>query len=483
MTFLLAVLLPLLAALTLLAPPARARSLEVLTAAAGVGAALSSVAALGSGGAERALLLGRHVVSDPTSRLFLVLTSVIFLGVVLYVRNRVARAPGLLADLPRFAALALTFMAGANLCVASNHLVLMWVFVEATTLAATPLVHHLRGEASYRAAWRYLLFSTVGLSITFLGFLMLARGLELARGPEVVSFFLDDLERRADLGAPLWRRLGLALMVFGYCAKLGLAPMYTWLPETYDEAPPSVTALLSGIQANCVFLAIFRILQTYHRTDAALVSYELLGMGLLSMLLSTLRIVGATNYKRLIAYAAMTHNGIVAVGLGIGKQAAFGVVVYMVSNALVKALLFLTCGNIKARHRTKDMSALKGLLKDMPYSGLSLMIGTFALLGFAPFGSFLGEVLIMRSLVAGEQYVLFVLFCCLFTLVLVATGRSLFPMIWGEPAREVDGPPETLAALAPNILFVSLLFMIGLSLPGPMTSLFQQVADSLTGVR
>lgn len=479
MTLLVATLLPLLGALALLLPPARRHALATLVGIASADAALAAVAAVTGAGRETGL--GGYLVSDPTSRLFLLLTTVIFFGIALYVASRVAMTPALSADLPRFVALALLLLLGANLTVTSNHLVLMWAFIEATTLAATPLIHHLRGEASYRAAWRYLLFSTVGLTISFLGLCFLAHGLELRHGAGGVSLMIDALAGREDLGDPVWRRLGLALMVFGYGAKLGLAPMYSWLPETYDAAPPSVTAMLSGIQANCVFLAIFRILQTYHGVEADLVSFELVAMGLASMLLSALRIVGATSYKRLIAYAAMTHNGIVAVGLGIGSDAAFGVVVYMVSNALVKALLFLTCGTIKARHRTKDMSALKGLLTDMPYSGLSLMIGAFALLGFAPFGSFLGEVLILSSIVAAGQWTIFVLFCCLVTLVLLAVGRALFPMIWGEPARVAPGPPETLFALAPSLVFVALLFALGLSLPGPLNALFQQVAASLAG--
>src|SRR5437588_9909132 len=107
--------------------------------------------------------------------------------------------------------------------------------------------------------------------------------------------------------------------------------------------------------------------------------------------MSTVHIVTTKNYKELIAYAAMTHNGIVALGLGAGRTAAYGVVLYVFSNALVKALLFLTCGNIKARYHTKDMDDLRGLNHEMPVSGWCFMIGTFALLGFAPFGSFLGE--------------------------------------------------------------------------------------------
>ncbi len=84
---------------------------------------------------------------------------------------------------------------------------------------------------------------------------------------------------------------------------------------------------------------------------------------------------------KLIAYASINHGGVIAIGLGIGGTAAYGVLLYVVSNAFIKAILFLTAGKIEAHYRTEDMRQVSGLIKDLPYSGLFLMVGTFALLG------------------------------------------------------------------------------------------------------
>jgi hydrogenase-4 component F len=304
--------------------------------------------------------------------------------------------------------------------------------------------------------------------------------MELRLGPEGVSYFLDRLVHGAAV-SDLWTRLGLALALFGLGTKLGLAPMYAWQPETYDEAPPSVVVLLSGVQNTCVILTLFRILQIYRAIDPGLVSYELMAMGLATMVISALNIVATGSYKRLLAYAASNHAGVIVIGLAIGPDAAYGVVVYAVCNAFVKAILFLTAGNIKARYGTKNIKDLVGLLKEMPYSGLFLLGGTFALLGFAPFGSFLGELVILSAMVKGSHFGMFVATCAILTVCFVATGRALFPMIFGAPSRQVNWAGESLVALSPNLLFLGLLIVMGIYLPSPLNNLFQQVAATLGG--
>ncbi len=421
-------------------------------------------------------LLGGWLYVDAAARIFLVIAATVLAGVALYVWNRVRVSPRLAHGLPSFTGYTAGFMGAMTLAILSNHLALTWVAIEASALLAVPLIFHHRTPESISAAWRYHLFSTLGLATTLLGIVCLARGAELS-GQEA-GLFVRGVERAGP--GNVWRSLGVLLVLLGYGAKLGLAPFYGWLAEAYDKSPPAVTALLSAVQSSVVFLAVIRVIDAFGKGEPTIVQNVLVGMGLASMFVSTVHIVTQTNYKRLIAYAAMTHNGIVALGLGAGRTAAYGVTLYVFSNALVKALLFLTCGAIKARYRTKDVNDLRGLIKEMPVSGLCFMIGTFALLGFAPFGSFLGEVLILEGLIHKHHIAMFIIFSVLLTIVLVALGRSLFPMIFGEPHHGARRD-EPLASLAPNILFLALLVTLGIYVPRPIDELFTQVAARLGG--
>jgi hydrogenase-4 component F len=424
-------------------------------------------------------LLGGYVIFDPTARLFLVLINLIFFGIAGYVWNRARTTPALGEMVSRFARLSLVFMAAANCVVITNHLLAGWLALEATTFAAAPLVIRAGIASTRRASWRYLLFSSVGLAIALVGLLFLRRGMEVAGEPP--TFFIDELRSLAGTPASAWSRLGLMLVVLGYGTKLGLAPMYSWLPETYDEAPPSTTALLAAVQFNCTLVCLMRVLQVYRAGERALVATELLYVGLFSMGVSTVSIIATRNYKRLIAYASINHAGVIAIGLGLGKSASYGVILYVVSNAFIKAILFLTAGKIKAHYGTKDTSEVAGLIKDLPYSGLFLMVGTFALLGFPPFGSFLGELIILSGLVRAQQILVFVVFCSLIALTFVATGRRIFPMIWGQPKREVHWPRQSFLSASPKLAFLIALVAMGLYLPAPVNGLFRAVAGSIGG--
>jgi hydrogenase-4 component F len=183
--------------------------------------------------------------------------------------------------------------------------------------------------------------------------------------------------------------------------------------------------------------------------------------------------------KRLIAYASINHAGVIAIGLGIGKAASYGLLLYVLSNAFIKAILFLTAGKIKAHYRTKDTRRISGLIADLPYSGVFLMVGTFALLGFPPFGSFVGELLILSALVSSGHMVVFAAFCVLITMTFVATGRTIFPMIWGEPKEKHDWPRQTFLSASPKMVFLAALVVLGIYIPPAVNDVIESVAVSL----
>lgn len=425
------------------------------------------------------LSLARYLRLDPMSRLFLALINPIFLGISVYVASRVAAAPELRVGLGRFVALALLFLGAANAAVLGNHLLGQWLALEVTTLVAAPLIVRPGAAGSRLASWRYLLFSSVGLSLALLGFLCLARAMQAA-GHEV-TFFIDRLPEFAAVAASPWGELGLALVILGLGTKLGLAPMYTWLPEAYDEAPPAVTALLGAVQFNAALVVLLRVVQVYRPGNAQLVTGELMLMGLASMAASAISIIATRNMKRLIAYAAVNHAGVIAIGLAVGKGATYGLLIYVISNAFIKAILFLTAGKIKAHYRTEDTREISGLIKNLPYSGVFLLVGTLALLGLPPFGSFFGELIILSALVSSGHLLVFAAFCVLITTTFIATGRTFFPMVWGAPRQQQTWPKQTFLAAAPKLGFLSVLVILGLYIPPVLSALLEQVAALLEG--
>ena len=471
------VLLPLLAALAVAVGTTRERATLVLVVTALGGLGLALVEVLTGAGPHSAL--SNLVRVDATSRLFLAVIYPVFLGISTYIWHRVRTTPPLGAGIERIVWLSLAFLAATDALIVANHLLVLWVLLELTALSATPLIVRRGSAAARAAAFRYLLFSSVGLGLAAIGFACLERGMAAA-GFEPTFVVSRLLELGPALINP-WTKLGLALTVLGLGTKLGLAPMYSWLPETYDEAPPAVAALLGAVQFNAALLVLFRVIQVYRISNARLLADELLAMGLVSMAVSTVSIIATRNIKRLIAYASINHAGVIAIGLGVGGSASYGLLLYVVSNAFIKAILFLTAGKIMAHYKTNDTRVISGLIKELPYSGVFLMVGTIALLGFPPFGSFLGELLILSALVGSGRMLTFAAFCTLITMTFVATGRTVFPMIWGPSKEKHDWPRQTLPAALPKLTFLIALVILGIYIPPAFNSLLEQVAHSLEG--
>jgi hydrogenase-4 component F len=472
MIWLLLVVIPAVSALTLAVPRIGRSAPTLLVISA---SATSLVAAIYAMTPSTAPFLEGYLRGDASTQLFAPAVNFIFTGIAVYIRGRHAAQPAS----RRFVFLALAFLATSNLALLCNHLMLMWIALEATTLAAALMIVRADAPATRLASFRYLLFSSVGLGLVLLGFVCLTRSME--RAGHEATLFVDLMPAAVADPADAWRQLGVALVVLGIGTKLGLAPMYSWLPEAYDEAPAPVTAMLGAVQFNCALLLLFRVVQIYRPGSGALIEGELLVIGLLSVGVSTTSIVATRNFKRLLAYASINHAGVIAIGLGLGHSAAYGLLLYVLSNAFIKAILFLTAGKIEAYYGTKDTGSIAGLIKDLPYSGLFLMVGTFALLGFPPFGSFLGELLILSALVTNGQMFVFAAFCMLITVSFVATGRTIFPMIWGEPKQPRTWPRQRARSAMHKLIFLGALLVLGIYIPPQINSLIGRVAHSLEG--
>ena len=421
----------------------------------------------------------RFLVLDATSMLFLLVVNSVFLGISVYMSSRVSTSRALAENMLPRSALTLAFMVAMNLGLMANHLLLLWAFIELTTLCLAPLVAQGDALAPRRVAWHYLLYSSMSLALTFLGIMCLTRSAELQG--LALNFMLDESARTVPPSADGWQRLGLALMLFGLGSKLGLAPLYAWLPETYEAAPTSTSALLSAVQFNISVVAVLRILQMFRGQDTGFVAHELLIMGCLSLTVAAVQVMAAKNYKRLIAYACVASSGVIAIGLSVSRAAAYGVLLYVVSNAFVKSLLFLTAGRLRAVYRSNEMSPLAGVIRVLPFSGALFAVGTFALLGFPPFGSFMAEMLVLSGIVQAGNLIAFTLMCTMLTIIFVATGRAIFPMLWNPP--EAPRPPvrETWVTALPKIGFVVALVLLGVYTPAPISELLVQVAQSIEG--
>ena len=196
---------------------------------------------------------GDWLVLDPLGKIFLMLVTALFFLCSIYTARYLT--VGHAMPNRTFCVCFLLSLSGITLVILSHHLGLMWVGMEATTLAMAPNIYFYRTPRALEATWKYLLICSVGIALALLGSLFLAYSALKIEAES--TLLLEDLVRRApDLSHP-WLRAAFVLALVGYGTKMGLAPMHTWLPDAHGEAPAPVSALLSGRCCPAPFLPSF----------------------------------------------------------------------------------------------------------------------------------------------------------------------------------------------------------------------------------
>jgi hydrogenase-4 component F len=435
---------------------------------------------------------GGWIGADALSRLFLPLTSLLFLAATVYGigalrRDAVQPHPEMDEDAPLFRSrpeavftgCMLLFLASMTVVILARHFGLQWVAVEATTLASAPLIYFHRNRRSLEAAWKYLLICSVGIALALVGVFCLALA-----SPQIIRHLTVDalIARAGDLN-PRWLKLAFLFLLVGYGTKMGLAPLHNWLPDAHSEAPSPVSALLSGALLNCAFISILRLQQVCCAAQLPAFGQELLLLfGLVSMGLAGVFILRQADYKRMLAYSSVEHMGILALGVGLAGGGVFGALLHALNHALVKAMLFMAAGNILWAYRTKRVSAVSGVLQRIPASGILWLAGFLAIAGSPPFGTFLSEFTILKAALDQGRWAVAVLYLLFLLLVFVGMAGIVIRMSLGQPASE-QGPVRTDPwCVVPPMVFGVLAMILGLYVPVPLQQLLQHAAALFGGV-
>ena len=137
------------------------------------------------------------------------------------------------------------FLAAMALAVLANNIGVMWVAIEATTVATAFLVGHRRTRAALEATWKYVVICSVGIALAFLGTVLLYFASLHAGASSGNALDIDVLLAHATRLDPAVTHLAAGLLLLGYGAKAGLVPFHTWLADAHSQSPAPVSALMS----------------------------------------------------------------------------------------------------------------------------------------------------------------------------------------------------------------------------------------------
>jgi NADH-quinone oxidoreductase subunit M len=287
-------------------------------------------------------------------------------------------------DRPRAYFGLMLFLTGATVGVfVAQDLLLFYAFFEAMLIPLYVLVGVWGGPGRLGATVKFLIY-------TMAGSLMMLAAI-VVYGLKVGTFDLID----GPPSASRWIFLGF---MFAFVIKAPLFPFHGWLPDAYREAPPEVTAVLSGVIAKAGTYGMLRIAIAKFPEPTSYYRTLFLTLAAAALVYGSLLAFRASDFRGVVAYSSLAQSGLIALGLFSGTNLGFdGAVLQMVAHGLVSTALFLIAGTVERRTTTDQFALLGGMAKGRP--ALATLLMTVGVISLAVPGSvmFGGEFLILAG--------------------------------------------------------------------------------------
>jgi len=361
-----------------------------------------------------------------------------------------------------------------------NNLGFIWVAIEMTTLVSAFLVGFYNKKTSLEAAWKYIIICSVGITLALFGTILF---FYTASRAGVGTLNWTDMLRVSASLDPNIVKIAFVFVLIGYGTKAGLAPMHTWLPDAHSQAPAPISALLSGVLLKTALFAILRFMViTNYCVGTWFAGNLLIIFGLISLAVAAGFILVQKDIKRLLAYSSVEHIGIIALGFGFGGAfGLFGAFLHIFNHAVTKSLMFFGIGSIVKKYCTNNLHVIRGVISTMPFIGIVVLFGVFALAGSVPFSIFISEITIFISGFTKGSY--FAIGLALFFIVVIFAAlishfsQILFGKACVEQKKE-GAPFSTKVSLIFLLLFI---ITLGVIIPDFFIKLFNGAIGVING--
>ncbi len=326
--------------------------------------------------------------------------------------------------------------------VLANNLIQIFIFWELVGLSSYLLIGFWYEKKEASTAGKKAFMTTrvgdVGMMLGILGLY----GFLAAKGVESFNFTVIA-SHLPSLGiSSFWMTLITAGLFLGAVGKSAQVPLHVWLPDAM-EGPTPVSALIHA--ATMVAAGIFMIVRLYFIFELSPETLRIIAWtgGLTAFLAATIALV-QTDIKKVLAYSTLSQLGYMVLALGLASPEAG--MFHLTTHAFFKALLFLGAGSLIHALHTQDIREMGSkidaeggrfqLFKKMPWTSLTFLIGTLALIGIPPLSGFYSKEEILTAASHGPK-ILFMLSLTTVFLTAFYNGR-LFTLVF-LPARRDAG--------------------------------------------
>lgn len=360
----------------------------------------------------------------------------------------------------------------------ASHLGLMWVFIELTTLSVAVLIYHERTPLSLEATWKYVFICSIGITITFIGIILLS----IAIGEtETANFSFKAIPDQLLHVNASWLKTIFLFMIVGFCTKMGLFPMHTAAIDAHTVAPPPISAFISTTLMNVGFVSIFRTYSMFaHTSIQSWMNMILFLCGLISIIVSAAYLLNVKHLKRMSAYSSIEHMGLAAIGIASGGIGYFAAIFHMILHSFVKASVFYQIDQFHRNFRTYMINETGNYFNRNLPGAIVFLIILISITAMPPSGLFVTEFWIFKALFTSSHFLIFVLVLFFLSIAMYSLVKNFLHILFHQtkdllPAEEKPNPSETWS----QYFLLAMVFYLGINPPAFMVNLLQQAVSIL----
>lgn len=330
---------------------------------------------------------------DGVSLLLTLVTSFMSLLCVLYAAFNVERPGPMLANV-------LLMESGLLGIFASRDLILFYVFFEATLIPALVMLAIYGGPRRVQALTKFAVYTIIGSLFMLLSMI----GVKYYSGSETFAL-ADLLAKPLDPRVQTWLLLGF---VAAFAVKLPMFPLHGWLPEFHEENHNSGVPDVMGTLYKVGGYGVFRFALPLFPEASEELRFILMALAAFTTLYAAWIAFQQTNWKRVLAYAGLSHMGLVALGVfSMNDIATTGALYLLAFQGVYMGALFLAVGMIYNRTGHVNTNS-GGIMDDAPVlSGLTMVLW-FAAIAVPGLAGFIGEFSIMLGAYQVQPWLAFI---------------------------------------------------------------------------
>jgi NADH-quinone oxidoreductase subunit M len=377
-----------------------------------------------------------------------------------------------------FYALMLLTQAGMMGAFLAMDALLFYFFWELALVPAYFLSSIWGGERRIQATFKFFIYTFTGsllmlIAIIYLYFHTRNHSFSLE------SFYgLRSLIPASDQGWLFW------LFFVAFAIKMPIFPFHSWQPDTYEQSPPAVTMVLSGVMVKMGLLGLIRWLAPTLPIGTWAWGDTVSGLCIAGMIYASLIALRQDDLKRLVAYSSIAHMGLMCLAVFATNLSGLQGVVLQIFNHGINIIgLWIVVDLIEKQFHTRKISALGGLAARAPGLALLLVVVALANIALPLTNAFMGEFLMFNGIFSSEATIYNVLFTVSAALCVILSAVYMLNMI----QKLFFGPVNALTAVGRDIrldeklalaAIVVLILIVGIY-PAPVINLTHEAVEAV----